>query len=233
MIALALVVALLSRQDGFDFSRVDRTIKSEPKYDNTPKYALLLLGSEGKVRLWMALDKVVGDDVVYIDRDGDGQLGEDGERFVAAKDEWNNVVARIGKIEFPAEKLTLEDVRVQTQSPHVARPSLDVSFRLNGKVSVYAGQSAEWAAAPEKAPILHADPFGLLSFLYTGEKEMALGEEGKVTLNVGTPGWGPSTFSVVDESFLDLEKDKLLATIIAKDANGKEVKERFRLKEHC
>jgi hypothetical protein len=62
---------------------------------------------------------------------------------------------------------------------------------------------------------------------------MALGEEGKVTLNVGTPGWGPSTFSVVDESFLDLEKDKLLATIIAKDANGKEVKERFQLKEHC
>jgi len=241
MHALTMIAVFLGFQDAaFDFGKIERKIKSEPKYEAGPRYAMLAVGADAKIRMWMAMDVTVGDDVVYIDRDLDGNLGEEGERFVTKKDPWGNVIATIGKIEFPDEKTTLEDFVVTTRfSNHKNHqpPVVHVRFRLNGKVTVSGGQgpsgSSEWGTSTEKAPILYANPFGPLSFLHTGSKEMTIGAESNVTLNVGTWGEGPSTFCIVDEKFLDLDKDKLIVTLIAKDSKGNEVRKRFQLRDHC
>jgi hypothetical protein len=53
-----------------DLSKIDRTIAKEPKYQSKPKYCLLVFGSEAKTRVWLVLDG----DVLYVDRNADGDL---------------------------------------------------------------------------------------------------------------------------------------------------------------
>ena len=62
---------------GADLTKVDRSIKKEPAYrTKSPKYCLLVFGPEAKTRVWLVLDG----DTLYIDRNGNGDLTEQGER---------------------------------------------------------------------------------------------------------------------------------------------------------
>jgi len=78
---LGMVLATSSAEAGdlVDLTKVDRTIVKEPKYKNQPHYALLVFGPNADRRAWMVMD---GDDVLYIDRNGNGDLTEEGERVV-------------------------------------------------------------------------------------------------------------------------------------------------------
>jgi RNA polymerase sigma factor (sigma-70 family) len=49
----------------------------EPKYRNEPRYALLVFGPKREQRVWMVLDGTA----LYVDRNGDGDLTEPGERL--------------------------------------------------------------------------------------------------------------------------------------------------------
>lgn len=62
-----------------DLTKVDRVIAKEPKYQNQPRYALLVFGPKADGRAWLVMD---GEDVLYIDRNGNGDLTEEGERVV-------------------------------------------------------------------------------------------------------------------------------------------------------
>ncbi len=59
-----------------DLSNVDRSIHKEPAYNAKPKYCLLVFGPEARTRVWLVLDG----DVLYIDRNGTGDLTEAGKR---------------------------------------------------------------------------------------------------------------------------------------------------------
>ena len=60
-----------------DLAKVDRTVRKEPAYQTkTPRYCLVVFGPEAATRVWVVLDG----DALYVDRDGDGDLTEDGER---------------------------------------------------------------------------------------------------------------------------------------------------------
>lgn len=62
---------------GPDLAKIDRTIRKEPAYQTkSPRYCLLVFGPEAKTRVWLVLDG----DVLYVDRDGDGDLTGAGER---------------------------------------------------------------------------------------------------------------------------------------------------------
>src|SRR5439155_5114001 len=74
-----------------DLSQVDRNLQKEPAYRTKPKYCLLVFGPEAKTRVWLVLDG----DVLYIDRNGNGDLTEAGERARANAEE----TFLIGKIE--------------------------------------------------------------------------------------------------------------------------------------
>jgi hypothetical protein len=49
----------------------------EPKYQNEPRYALLVFGPKHEQRIWMVLDGTT----LYVDRNGNGDLTEPGERL--------------------------------------------------------------------------------------------------------------------------------------------------------
>jgi hypothetical protein len=59
-----------------DLTRIDRTIGKEPKYTTRPCYALLVFGPKAEKRVWLAVDG----NVLYVDRNGNGDLTEPGER---------------------------------------------------------------------------------------------------------------------------------------------------------
>lgn len=229
------------KTDALDFSKIDRKIASEPKYVAAPRYALLVLGSEGKTRIWMAMDKSKADaehyDVAYFDRDADGNLGEEGERLAGKTDEHERIVFDIGKVEAKDSNLVLDKLQIATY-PKEAKPMTFITFKANGKVKMYGGYGPgptymQFGESADKAPLIHADPFGTLSFFHEGPTEMEIGKHTTVMAFVGNRGSGAATFFAVDEHFLDLDKDKIIVTVNAKDAKGNEVRGRGQLKEHC
>jgi hypothetical protein len=62
-----------------DLSKVDRTIKKEPAYKGKPRYCLLVFGPEAETRVWLVLDG----DTLFVDRNGNGDLTEEGKRIAA------------------------------------------------------------------------------------------------------------------------------------------------------
>src|SRR5262249_28513553 len=65
-----------------DLTKIDRKIGKEPVYQSKPKYCLLVFGPEAKTRVWVVLDG----QTLYVDRNGDGDLTESGERVVVKKE---------------------------------------------------------------------------------------------------------------------------------------------------
>jgi len=61
-----------------DYDKIERRLVKEPAYrTKAPKYALLLFGPEARLRVWLVMDG----EVLYVDRNGNGDLTERGERF--------------------------------------------------------------------------------------------------------------------------------------------------------
>jgi hypothetical protein len=61
-----------------DLTKIDRTITKEPAYKAKPEYCLLVFGPEAKFRAWLVIDG----DTLYVDRNGNGDLTEPGEKVV-------------------------------------------------------------------------------------------------------------------------------------------------------
>ncbi len=62
-------------------TKIERKILREPAYDSMPKYCLLAFGPETHTRVWLVLDG----DALYVDRNGNGDLTEEGERVAKMK----------------------------------------------------------------------------------------------------------------------------------------------------
>jgi hypothetical protein len=60
-----------------DLTKIDRTLIKEPAYvSKQPRYCLLVFGPEATTRVWLVADG----DYLYVDRNGNGDLTEPGER---------------------------------------------------------------------------------------------------------------------------------------------------------
>jgi hypothetical protein len=69
-----------------DLAKVDRSIRKEPPYQSKdPSYCLLVFGPDAAVRVWVVLDG----DVLHLDRNGNGDLTDPGER-IAAREVYRN-----------------------------------------------------------------------------------------------------------------------------------------------
>ena len=64
-----------------DLTSLDRAIKKEPAYKHEPKYCLLVFGPEAKTKVWLVHDG----DILYVDRNGNGDLTEPREAVAAEK----------------------------------------------------------------------------------------------------------------------------------------------------
>lgn len=73
-----------------DWTTMDRSLRKEPTYESKePQYCLLVFGPESNIRVWVVLDG----DVLYLDRNGNGDLTDPGER-IAAREVYRNLEER-------------------------------------------------------------------------------------------------------------------------------------------
>jgi len=232
-----------------DYSKVERRLAKEPAYVGAPRYALFVLDLAGTNRTWAVLDKSTKDapfyDVLYLDLDGDGDLTDSDERFVGKRDAkyaaaGMEMSIRIAEIRVPATTLVHKNFLLST-SPKTNRTGFWFRMHWDGKHEMSGGygptgmNTTTWGESPPKAPILRPCPLGPLHFATWGDEviELPRGGATKVNVIVGNRGSGPDTLCVVDEKFVDLERDELTVTVIAKDALGKTVTETSRIREHC
>jgi len=252
-----LAFLVLLPQDGagkteIDYLKVDRKIGKQPAYAAKPIYAVFLMDAEGKRPIWGVLDKskpLSGlYDILYIDMNGNGDLVDEGERFVptAADAHSSWAVIRIGNFKVPGTDLVHTGFKMQTMSLR-EWPEASFDLKWGDKIEMGGGlgpdnKSSVWSEKPEEAPVFHPWPYGVLRFcvwdirdetkkLHHGE--MAIGKTNRVRLLVGNAGLGKASFSAVSETFLDLNRDVLRMTLIYRDQEGKECRETVQVKQHC
>lgn len=79
---VALIALFTPHLRAADLTKIERTIRKEPTYQSKqPRYCLLVFGPEAKFRVWLVLDGKT----LYVDRNGNGDLTEDGEKIAAKK----------------------------------------------------------------------------------------------------------------------------------------------------
>jgi hypothetical protein len=81
LLALAIILAAHLPATA-DPPKIDRSLKKEPTYQTkSPRYGLLIFGPTGADRVWLVQDG----DTLHVDRNGNGDLTESGEKVPAEK----------------------------------------------------------------------------------------------------------------------------------------------------
>jgi len=185
-----------------DLTKIDRIISKEPYYQTkSPKYCLLVFGSDAKYRVWLVLDG----DTLYVDRNGNGDLTEPGK---STKPESGNtdpasfkpitIFGPDGKTE---EKLDFAlygwfDYRVGKNTTKVS-PSISIWWkgRWFGAWGDETGPCT-WGTRAQDAPILQID--GPLQMGFEIPAESAFQRKGdgqfELSVGVGTKGLGKGAF---------------------------------------
>ena len=163
VLAVGLTLLVSGAGGAADLKKLDRRIGKEPAYQSkSPRYLLLAFGPEAKDRAWLVLDG----DVLYVDRDGDGDLTKPGNKVTAKKDE-----PRDQGLLFEAGDLTL-DGKKHTQ--------LKVGFSPLKRLTF-----GEFAKRADLAAALKADPDVEVVTLMIEAEAPHLKARGRVTLVAG------------------------------------------------
>ena len=94
------------------------------------------------------------------------------------------------------------------------------------------GPYTQFAPTPAEAPILWPAADGPFSFQFWTPQPLPIGGADDVRVFLGHRGHGKNTFCAVPDTFLP-RSVPVLATLIYKDADGKEQRARSELKERC
>src|SRR5262245_20478816 len=232
-----------------DYSKGERRLQKEPTYKAQPLYAMLVLDLAGAYRVTAVVDKSAPDapfyDVLYLDLDADGDLTEPGERFAGVRDKGRadaglEMSFRIAQIPVPGTGLVHKKFLMST-APKKDRSGFWFQMLWDGKQEMSGGygllglNTTAWSPSLAQAPIFRPCPLGVMRLATWGNDPIELKPGGATTVNViaGNLGSGPDTLCVVDENFLDLARDELTVTVVAKDAKGQTVTETSRIREHC
>lgn len=203
-------------------ARIDRAIAKEPAYQSeTPRYCLLAFGPDAKFRVWLVQDG----DVLYVDRNGNGDLTEPGERIEKTRGEagsrrWEGIELTDGP-----RKHTITSVSEMTLTEDSVADAKEFA-RLKGKrdraVNMWIDVRAERPAGDDRplprhiGYVINGDGTGYLAFadrprdapvshlngpwgfgLQDIHQHLVAGRQTMLQLGVGTPGAGPGTFAFV------------------------------------
>ena len=196
-----------------DLAKIDRSIRKEPVYESkAPQYCLLAFGPEATVRVWVVLDG----DTLYVDRNGNGDLTEPGER-IAARYALHNSPERPDMKILRSFMLrpTLHEGRPTGEPVLSCVPEAEVMFvehfvpaddrddpradifrkrpfHVVAGTAVYGADSdLAFASHPGAAPILHFDGPRQLR-LHSYSQPLRRGETCQLALEVYTRGLGAS-----------------------------------------
>lgn len=196
-----------------------RTLAKEPAYKGAPRYALLAFGAEGKRLAWLVLD----DEALYIDRNGNGDLTEEGERVgpVSEPEVDESEQVRLREAEYdigdlPAlgkgpgySALFAKHVTVQPKPGAPADLKAVDAFRLDLVLRDGLDQMVVPALARSAAtaPIAHLDG-PLVAMVAAGcegpVQVLHPGEAHDLTIQIGTQGiggpWAPVSYGLVPQA---------------------------------
>jgi hypothetical protein len=208
-----------------DLSRIDRHIAKHPAYKSkTVKYALLVFGSDANHRVWLALDG----DTLYVDRNGNGDLTDVGEKIAPEKDErrddgeytfkvdelkvgghvHKDLYVMVGKLSRLVDRgSAVRDIVKKTQDARSYYVMCEVDMPP-WKGTGVGGRVQQRAFYLDAAGVLQfADrpeeaPIihfaGLWQISLFGPHSLTAGRQRDLVLGVGTPGVGPGTMAWVD-----------------------------------
>ena len=150
-LSLPLVLAVLTcSASGQDVGKIDRKIAKEPHYESkSPWYCLLVFGPEAKTKVWMVLDGKR----LYVDRNANGDLTDDGESFTTDEE------VRIPLLAANDGKSRYTDLRVSWGTGPLtgSGPFVNLHVRVRvGELEQYALVDAR-ATKPDEAPLVHFD----------------------------------------------------------------------------
>ena len=233
-----------------DLSKIDRTIGKEPAYrTQSPKYCLLLFGPGARTRVWLVHDG----DRLYVDRNGNGDLTEEGEEVKAVQQRSNltsategeRVESRFWKFDIGTVregKLRHEALVVEIghgeRIPKEGKPRMVdhtfVTLKLEGKRQQFAYGPFSFARRPQDAPVIHFN--GPLTIVPRYESQvLARGGSGhKLRAGIGTPGLGKGTFAFLSPDAVPADIHPVAEVEFpAASADARPIRARFVLGHRC
>ena len=211
------------KTEGEPLQHIDRKIAKEPAYQSKPKYCLLVFGQEAKTHVWLVQDG----DTLYVDRNGNGDLTEAGEKITSGKgggtdeEEYrfslgdiqdgplvHKAFVQVRKLDF----LAGQDERAKSllaKNPKARGYALLIEMEMPGwKGTGIGGRVRQTAAYLDVNGVLQfADRPQEAPILHFGgpwqvtlfsPPTLTIGRERDVVLGVGTPGLGPGTTAFID-----------------------------------
>jgi RNA polymerase sigma factor (sigma-70 family) len=176
--------------------KVERAIRKEPKYAGEPRYLLLAFGPEAKFLVWVVLDGTT----LYVDRNGNGDLTDDGEKFTdgAVKHE----KGKVRSVMYFGIELTEPN---GTKHPNLMMSAVNMEsggtyakfgVRVNGKTDQTAGlTNLRLAESAKDAQVAH---FGGTEITVRPSLSMPgypdANARADFRVQVGTPGIGSGSF---------------------------------------
>jgi len=137
---------------------VERKIVKEPNYTSTPRYALMVLGTTAEAKIWMVEDG----DVLYVDKNGNGDLTDDGPPIPQSKIRtFQSDKGMCRDCEYVLDQFQPQDGLRQADFclrrwNYGDKEDYGLSLTLDGKIPMYAGWFGTfWADSPEKVPLVH------------------------------------------------------------------------------
>jgi hypothetical protein len=212
LLGFAILVASALRAWAGDDRKIDRSIIKEPAYQSSaPRYCLLTFGREGKARVWLVFDSVPdplrpGDakDYLYVDRNGNGDLTEPGERVPAVVHK-QKVLVTFGKgyyeetlLEFDVGAVgndKYQGLKVWVSWYRGEERPCTVSLKTEGRFGREESVSRViFSRKPQDAPVLRFDGPMTMRFALGKTHAFSLSEEFSLQAEVGTVGSGAGSF---------------------------------------
>lgn len=173
----------------YDLTKIQRALAKEPTYQASPRYCLLVFGPTAETRVWLVVDG----DTMYVDRNGNGDVTEPGEKVQ------RNYSFTLGDIVERDGHTVHKNLRVILSGD---RYRIHVTSNRLGRQMAGFGQDerVSFASSAKNAPIIHFDgplSIGQYSTMVTLPRKID-NKSHRITslrIKVGTPGLGEGTFA--------------------------------------
>jgi hypothetical protein len=177
---------------------LDRAIRKEPKYAGTPLYLLLAFGPEARFKVWVVLDT----DTLYVDRNGNGDLTEEGEQVGLGSVPGVEPNPRapaflVGDLTDTAGAAKHTDFFFSAIRMSTGSVFTKLGLRVNGKTLQMAGPTdLRIVESPNEARVVHFGGKVVTAVpSYTMRSTPDAGTPTDFRVQVGTPGVGPGSFA--------------------------------------
>ena len=228
--------AVCRAADPPELAKIDRRIAKEPAYTSKqPLYGLVVFGPAATTRTWLVLDqsKEGGKyDVLYFDRNGNGDLTDAGERYTTTGDEFE-----LGSFTDPDGRATHTKLKVRLTDKTPQTVMVGLNWRDRHRMG--GGYPADpesgymtFGATPAAAPVLWADGDGPFQFQRWYGGRLTIGAEDEFKVFVGRKGVGPSSFWAFT-TYVVPKEEGAEATLIYTDREGAERTVSYRLTDRC